>query len=77
SIRDNIAYGRPEATDDEVIEAAKRSNAWEFIEGLVDMQGRAGLDAQVGELGVKLSGGQRQRVAIERCSSEVSCVTTP
>ncbi|WP_246700691.1 ABC transporter ATP-binding protein, partial [Rhizobium sp. PEPV16] len=66
SIRDNIAYGRPEATDDEVIEAAKRANAWEFIEGLVDMQGRAGLDAQVGERGVKLSGGQRQRVAIAR-----------
>ncbi|MBB4291155.1 ATP-binding cassette subfamily B multidrug efflux pump [Rhizobium leguminosarum] len=66
SIRDNIAYGRPEATDAEVIEAAKRANAWEFIEGLVDMQGRAGLDAQVGERGVKLSGGQRQRIAIAR-----------
>ncbi|AHF88025.1 multidrug ABC transporter ATP-binding protein (plasmid) [Rhizobium leguminosarum bv. trifolii WSM1689] len=66
SIRDNIAYGRPEATDEEVIEAAKRANAWESIEGLVDMQGRAGLDAQVGERGVKLSGGQRQRVAIAR-----------
>ncbi|AIC28383.1 ABC transporter ATP-binding/permease protein [Rhizobium etli bv. phaseoli str. IE4803] len=66
SIRDNIAYGRPEATDAEVIEAAKRANAWEFIEGLVDMQGRQGLDAQVGERGVKLSGGQRQRIAIAR-----------
>ncbi|ATN35080.1 multidrug ABC transporter ATP-binding protein [Rhizobium sp. ACO-34A] len=66
SIRDNIAYGRPEATDAEVIEAAKRANAWDFIEGLVDMQGRKGLDAQVGERGVKLSGGQRQRVAIAR-----------
>ncbi|MDV4183674.1 ABC transporter ATP-binding protein [Rhizobium brockwellii] len=66
SIRDNIAYGRPEATDDEVIEAAKRANAWEFIEGLVDMQGRAGLDAQVGERGATLSGGQRQRILIAR-----------
>jgi ATP-binding cassette subfamily B multidrug efflux pump len=66
SIRDNIAYGRPEATDAQVIEAARRANAWEFIEGLVDMQGRKGLDAQVGERGVKLSGGQRQRVAIAR-----------
>ncbi|NKN38364.1 ABC transporter ATP-binding protein [Agrobacterium sp. a22-2] len=66
SIRDNIAYGRPEATDAEIIEAAKRANAWDFIEGLSDMQGRKGLDAQVGERGVKLSGGQRQRVAIAR-----------
>ncbi|MBR0554898.1 ABC transporter ATP-binding protein [Ciceribacter sp. L1K23] len=66
SIRDNIAYGRPDATDTEVIEAAKRANAWDFIEGLVDMQGRKGLDAQVGERGVKLSGGQRQRIAIAR-----------
>ena len=66
SIRDNIAYGRPEASDAEVIDAAKRANAWEFIEGLVDMQGRTGLDAQVGERGVKLSGGQRQRIAIAR-----------
>ena len=66
SIRDNIAYGRPDASDAEVIEAAKRANAWEFIDGLVDQQGRKGLDAQVGERGVKLSGGQRQRVAIAR-----------
>ncbi|MGF0538742.1 ABC transporter ATP-binding protein [Agrobacterium sp. ES01] len=66
SIRDNIAYGRPDATDEEVIEAAKRANAWDFIEDLVDMQGRKGLDAQVGERGVKLSGGQRQRIAIAR-----------
>jgi len=66
SIRDNIAYGRPEASDAEIIEATKRANAWEFIENLVDMNGRKGLDAQVGERGVKLSGGQRQRVAIAR-----------
>lgn len=66
SIRDNIAYGRPEATDAEVIEAAKRANAWDFIQGLSDMQGRSGLDAHVGERGVKLSGGQRQRIAIAR-----------
>jgi len=66
SIRDNIAYGNPDATDVEIIEAAKRANAWDFIEGLTDQQGRAGLDAQVGERGVKLSGGQRQRIAIAR-----------
>ncbi|EJJ25945.1 ABC transporter ATP-binding protein [Rhizobium sp. CF142] len=66
SIRDNIAYGRPDATDEDIIEAARRANAWEFIEGLVDMHGRKGLDAQVGERGVKLSGGQRQRIAIAR-----------
>ncbi|QND47784.1 ABC transporter ATP-binding protein [Rhizobium lusitanum] len=66
SIRDNIAYGHPEATDADIIQATKRANAWEFVEGLVDMQGREGLDAQVGERGVKLSGGQRQRIAIAR-----------
>ncbi len=66
SIRDNIAYGRPEASDAAIIEAAKRANAWGFIEDLVDMHGRKGLDAQVGERGVKLSGGQRQRIAIAR-----------
>ncbi len=66
SIRDNIAYGRPDATDEDIIEAARRANAWEFIEGLVDMHGRKALDAQVGERGVKLSGGQRQRIAIAR-----------
>ena len=66
SIRDNIAYGKPDASDAEIIEAAKRANAWEFIESLSDQQGRSGLDAQVGERGVKLSGGQRQRIAIAR-----------
>ncbi len=66
SIRDNIAYGRPDASDAEIIQAAKRANAFEFIEGLSDLQGRTGLDAHVGERGVKLSGGQRQRIAIAR-----------
>ncbi|MCD2184327.1 ABC transporter ATP-binding protein [Rhizobium sp. GN54] len=66
TIRDNIAYGRPDATDAEIIEAARRANAWSFIEDLVDLHGRKGLDAQVGERGVKLSGGQRQRIAIAR-----------
>ncbi|CAD7024202.1 ABC transporter ATP-binding protein [Pseudorhizobium endolithicum] len=66
SIRDNIGYGKPEASDTDLIEAAKRANAWEFIQGLSDMQGRTGLDAHVGERGVKLSGGQRQRIAIAR-----------
>jgi ATP-binding cassette subfamily B multidrug efflux pump len=66
SIRDNIAYGKPGATDAEIIDAARRANAWDFIEALIDPNGRSGLDAQVGERGVKLSGGQRQRIAIAR-----------
>jgi ATP-binding cassette, subfamily B, multidrug efflux pump len=66
SIRENIAYGRPEASDEEITAAAKRANAWDFIETLEDQKGRRGLDAQVGERGVKLSGGQRQRIAIAR-----------
>lgn len=61
SIRENIAYGRPDASDAEVERAAREANAWEFIERLPD-----GLDTEVGERGVKLSGGQRQRVAIAR-----------
>jgi len=66
SIRDNIAYGKPKASDAEIIEAATRANAWGFISELSDQQGRTGLDAHVGERGVKLSGGQRQRIAIAR-----------
>lgn len=66
SIRDNIAYSRPDASDEQIIAAAKRANAWEFICDLEDQNGRKGLDAQVGERGVKLSGGQRQRIAIAR-----------
>ena len=66
SIRDNIAYTSPDIADEEVIEAAKRANAWEFIEELEDSYGRKGLEAHVGERGVKLSGGQRQRIAIAR-----------
>ncbi len=66
SIRENIAYGRPEATDPEILEAARKANALGFIESLEDQKGRKGLDAHVGERGVKLSGGQRQRIAIAR-----------
>ena len=66
SVRDNIAYGNPDATDEEVIQAAKRANAHEYILDLVDLSGRTGYDAHVGERGVKLSGGQRQRIAIAR-----------
>ncbi|HXQ53882.1 MAG TPA: ABC transporter ATP-binding protein [Stellaceae bacterium] len=66
SIRDNIRYGRPDASEAEVVEAAERAHALEFIVGLEDWQGRRGFDAHVGERGVKLSGGQRQRVAIAR-----------
>ncbi len=66
SIRDNIAYGRPDASDAEIIEAARQAHAHDFILGLEDWQGRRGYQAQVGERGVKLSGGQRQRIAIAR-----------
>ncbi|MEL6516619.1 MAG: ABC transporter ATP-binding protein [Pseudomonadota bacterium] len=66
SVRDNILYGRPDATEDEVVAAARRAEAYEFIDGLEDPQGRKGYEAQVGERGVKLSGGQRQRVALAR-----------
>jgi ATP-binding cassette, subfamily B, multidrug efflux pump len=66
SIRDNIRYGRPEASEAEIIDAARRAHAMEFIEGLEDWHGRQGLDAHVGERGVKLSGGQRQRIALAR-----------
>jgi ATP-binding cassette, subfamily B, multidrug efflux pump len=66
SIRDNIRYGRPDADEAAVIEAAKLAHAHEFILDLVDWVGRHGYDAHVGERGVKLSGGQRQRVAIAR-----------
>ena len=66
TIRENIAYGHPDASDADIIDAAKRANAWDFIEALTDMKGRTGLDAHVGERGVKLSGGQRQRIAIAR-----------
>jgi ATP-binding cassette, subfamily B, multidrug efflux pump len=66
SIRDNIAYGRPEASDEAIIEAARRAHAWDFVPSLRDNKGRSGLDAHVGERGVKLSGGQRQRIAIAR-----------
>jgi ATP-binding cassette subfamily B multidrug efflux pump len=66
SIRDNIRYGRPSATDAEIVAAAKLAHAHEFILDLEDWKGRRGYDAQVGERGVKLSGGQRQRIAIAR-----------
>jgi ATP-binding cassette subfamily B multidrug efflux pump len=66
SIAENIRYSRPRATLDEVMAAARKAQAHEFIVDLQDWQGRKGYDAQVGERGVKLSGGQRQRVAIAR-----------
>ena len=66
SIRDNVAYGRPEATDAEVVTALRRAQAWDFVADLVDAEGRRGLDAHAGERGVRLSGGQRQRIAIAR-----------
>ena len=66
SVRDNIVYGRPEATEAEMISAADRAEASGFIPNLSDAKGRRGYDAHVGERGVKLSGGQRQRIAIAR-----------
>jgi len=66
SIRDNILFGKPDATETQMIEAAKRAQAHHFIQTLVDVKGRKGYDAHVGERGVTLSGGQRQRVAIAR-----------
>lgn len=66
SVRDNILYGRPDATEEQMIQAARRAEAHDFILTLEDPQGRTGYDAHVGERGVKLSGGQRQRVALAR-----------
>ena len=61
TIRENIAYGRPGATEDEIMEAAVQANAWDFIQSFPDK-----LETVVGERGVQLSGGQRQRIAIAR-----------
>ena len=66
SVRDNIVYGRPDASDAEMLRAAERAEAHDFVQGLSDPKGRKAYDAHVGERGVKLSGGQRQRVAIAR-----------
>ncbi len=66
SIRDNILFGRPDADEARLIEAARRAEAFDFIDRLEDQRGRRGFDAHVGERGVKLSGGQRQRIAIAR-----------
>ncbi|MCF1708175.1 ABC transporter ATP-binding protein/permease [Tabrizicola sp. J26] len=66
SVRDNILYGRPDATEAEMVLAAKRAEAHDFVLRLEDPKGRRGYDAHVGERGVKLSGGQRQRIAIAR-----------
>ena len=66
SVRDNILFGRPDADEALLVQAAKRAEAYDFIEKLQDQRGRTGFDAHVGERGVKLSGGQRQRIAIAR-----------
>ena len=66
SARDNILYGRPDATEAEMIAAAQKAEAHEFILNLQDFKGRKGYDAYLGERGVKLSGGQRQRIALAR-----------
>ncbi|THV24677.1 ABC transporter ATP-binding protein [Peteryoungia ipomoeae] len=66
SIRDNILFGRDDASDEQLLKAADRAEALDFIQRLEDQRGRKGFDAHVGERGVKLSGGQRQRIAIAR-----------
>ncbi len=66
SIRDNILFGRPDADEERLVDAARRAEALEFIERPAGPAGRKGFDAHVGERGVKLSGGQRQRIAIAR-----------
>jgi ATP-binding cassette, subfamily B, multidrug efflux pump len=66
SVKDNLLYGRPHATDEQMIQAVKKAQAFEFVESLQDAKGRSGFEAHVGERGVKLSGGQRQRIAIAR-----------
>ncbi|MBL4799707.1 MAG: ABC transporter ATP-binding protein [Oleispira sp.] len=66
SVRENILYGRPDASEEDLLQAINNAEAHEFILGLADLAGNTGLDAQVGERGVKLSGGQRQRIAIAR-----------
>jgi ATP-binding cassette subfamily B multidrug efflux pump len=65
-VRENISYGRPDADQREVVEAAEAAHADDFIANLVDPRGRQDFEAHVGERGVKLSGGQRQRIAIAR-----------
>ena len=66
SVRENLMYGRPNATEEEMLQAVQKAAASEFIPNLQDAKGRTGFDAHVGERGVKLSGGQRQRIAIAR-----------
>ncbi|SUX29918.1 ABC transporter ATP-binding protein [Chromobacterium vaccinii] len=66
SVRDNLLYGRPDASDEQMAEAARKAEADDFIRSLTDPKGRIGYEAHVGERGVKLSGGQRQRIAIAR-----------
>ncbi|OUS26905.1 multidrug ABC transporter ATP-binding protein [Gammaproteobacteria bacterium 45_16_T64] len=66
TVRENVLYGHPDATEDQLIEACEKAQADEFIHELTDLQGNGGYDAKVGERGVKLSGGQRQRIAIAR-----------
>jgi ATP-binding cassette subfamily B multidrug efflux pump len=66
SVRDNLLYGRPNASEEDMIDAARRAEALDFILKLRDIRGRTGFDAHVGERGVKLSGGQRQRIALAR-----------
>ncbi|ULX23549.1 ABC transporter ATP-binding protein [Xanthomonas oryzae pv. oryzicola] len=66
SIRDNLLYGRPQASDAQILDAVRKARADTFIDTLIDGDGRSGFDAHVGERGVKLSGGQRQRIAIAR-----------
>ena len=77
SARDNILYGRPDATEADIIAAARAAEAHDFILTLRDHQGRSGYDAHLGERGVKLSGGQRQRIALARAPVPYTHLTLP
>ena len=74
TVRENIAYGRQAASDEDIVNAARRANAHDFILELSDPEDRRGYEAQVGERGVKLSGGQRQRIAIAHRLSTISAL---
>jgi ATP-binding cassette subfamily B multidrug efflux pump len=74
TVRENIAYGRQAASEEDIVNAARRANAHDFILELSDPEDRRGYEAQVGERGVKLSGGQRQRIAIAHRLSTISAL---
>lgn len=72
TLRENLRYGRPDASDAQIMQALEDAHAWDFVRDIQDGEGRVGLDAMVGERGIKLSGGQRQRIAIARALLKAS-----